>query len=93
MLQHPEITEVAIVGVPDSTWGEVGIAVCVQSEHDKVSEPAMKRWLQDKITSYKMPKRIFFWKMLPKSSYGKVAKKDIKKRLYKGHFLKSESNG
>ena len=87
MLQHPSVSEVAVVGIPDKTWGEVGVAVCVWREKDKIPELEMKTWLKDKIANYKVPKRIFFWDALPKSSYGKIAKRVIREKLYEGDYL------
>ena len=47
MLQHPSVSEVAVVGIPDKTWGEVGVAVCVWREKDKIPEIPTK--ILDKI--------------------------------------------
>ena len=81
LLQHPEITEVAIVGVPDPLWGEIGMAVCVKRAGASLAEDDVHAWLRDRVASYKVPKRVFFWDELPKSGYGKVEKKTIKARL------------
>ena len=74
--------KIAVLGVPDPFWGEVGIAVCVAREGSgEVSELELATFLAAKVPRYKMPKRFFFWDALPKSGYGKVAKKDVKARL------------
>lgn len=81
ILTHPAIAEVAVLGVPDPKWGEVGIAVCVARQGARVEEGALRDFLGEKIARYKMPKRFVFWDEMPKSAYGKIAKKLIREEL------------
>ncbi len=81
LLMHPDISEVAIVGVPDPVWGEVGVAVCVAREGARVGEAEVKSWLDGRIARYKMPKAVLFWDEMPKSAYGKITKKTIRAEL------------
>ena len=81
LLKHPSIAEVAILGVPDATWGEVGVAVCVARPGETVDEAALIAWLSAEVARYKLPKRIFFWDELPKSGYGKITKRAIREGL------------
>jgi fatty-acyl-CoA synthase len=82
ILTHPAIGEVAVLGVPDPVWGEVGVAVCVASEGAaSVSEADMAAFLAPKVPRYKMPKRFFFWDALPKSGYGKIPKRLVRDEL------------
>jgi len=82
ILTHPGIGEVAVLGVPDPFWGEVGIAVCVPRDGaGAVSEQELATFLAAKVPRYKMPKRFFFWEALPKSGYGKVPKRLVRDEL------------
>jgi fatty-acyl-CoA synthase len=81
MLAHPAVAEVAIVGVPDKTWGEVGVAVCVLRRDGELSERELLAWMEGKVSRYKLPKRVFFWEALPKSGYGKITKKIVREEL------------
>jgi fatty-acyl-CoA synthase len=82
ILTHPAIGEVAVLGVPDPVWGEIGIAVCVPREGaGPVTEVEMAGFLATKVPRYKMPKRFFFWDALPKSGYGKVPKRLVRDEL------------
>ncbi|MFC1459999.1 acyl-CoA synthetase [Microvirga arabica] len=81
ILTHPAIAEVAVLGVPDRTWGEAGVAVCALRPDQTLDESELLAWLDGRIARYKVPKRVFFWKALPKSAYGKITKKTIREEL------------
>jgi fatty-acyl-CoA synthase len=82
ILTHPGIGEVAVLGIPDPVWGEVGVAVCVpRNGAGDVSELELATFLAAKVPRYKMPKRFFFWEALPKSGYGKVPKRLVRDEL------------
>ena len=81
ILTHPAIGEVAVLGVPDPVWGEVGVAVCVPREGASATEAEMAAFLAPKVPRYKMPKRFFFWDALPKSGYGKIPKRLVRDEL------------
>jgi acyl-CoA synthetase (AMP-forming)/AMP-acid ligase II len=89
VLTHPAIAEVAIVGVADKLWGEVGIAVCVLRPDAELNERELLGWLAPKVARYKLPERVFFWDALPRSGYGKVTKKMIRTELEARGCLRS----
>ncbi len=81
VLQHPAVAEVAILGVPDPMWGEVGVAVCVPRAGAQVIEADVLAFLDGKVSRYKLPKRVFVWDALPRSAYGKITKKMVREAL------------
>jgi fatty-acyl-CoA synthase len=81
VLAHPAVAEVAIVGIPDKLWGEVGVAVCALRPNARLSEHELLTWLAPKVARYKLPRRVFFWNELPRSGYGKITKKLIHAEL------------
>ena len=81
ILRHPDISEVAVLGIPDAEWGEIGVAVCVARDGAVLDEKALLGWLDGKLTRYKTPRRIVFWDEMPKSAYGKITKKMIREEL------------
>jgi fatty-acyl-CoA synthase len=82
ILSHPDIAEVAVLGVPDPKWSEVGVAVCVPRPGGTISEAALLAWLEGKLARYKLPRRVVFWDALPKSGYGKVPKRLVRDELF-----------
>src|SRR3979411_548138 len=82
ILTHPAIGEVAVLGVPDPFWGEVGVAVCVPREGaGPVSEAELAAFLSPKVPRYKMPKRFFFWDALPKSGSQNITERMVRDEL------------
>lgn len=81
ILMHPDISEVAVLGVPDPVWGEVGLAVCVAHPGAQVEDLDLKTFLEGKMARYKLPKAFVFWDSMPKSAYGKITKKMIREEL------------
>jgi acyl-CoA synthetase (AMP-forming)/AMP-acid ligase II len=81
LLEHDGIAEVAIVGVPDAEWGEVGAAAVVVEAGTALDVAALRAWIAEHVPRYKQPKHIAFWDELPKSGYGKIEKKTVKARL------------
>ncbi len=78
ILTHPGIGEAAVFGVPDDTWGETGVAIVVAREGQALSAEDVLAHLRPRLAKYKWPRVLQFWPALPKSAYGKVAKKDIR---------------
>lgn len=81
ILMHGDINEVAVLGLPDAQWGEIGVAVCVLNPGASLSEAELLAWMSARIARYKLPKRVYFWSELPKSGYGKVPKRLVKDEL------------
>jgi len=82
LLEHPGVAEVAVLGMPDRTWGEVGVAVVVRRPGTPpVDGPALLAALDGKLARYRWPRQFVFWDALPKSGYGKITKKDVRALL------------
>ncbi len=82
LLTHPGVAEVAVLGMPERKWGEIGVAVVVRRlGTTPVDEAVLLEHLEGRCARYRWPRQIFFWDALPKSGYGKIVKKDIKRLL------------
>jgi fatty-acyl-CoA synthase len=81
ILTHPAVREVAVVGMPDSKWGESGVAVCVLEPGMACTAADVLAWIDGRLARYKWPRTVVFWDALPKSGYGKVPKSLLRERL------------
>lgn len=81
MLTHPDIREVAVVGMPDERWGEIGVAAVVPAEGRTLDAETLREWVKSKVSGYKVPRRYHFFETLPKSNYGKITKKIIRQAI------------
>lgn len=72
------IKEVAIIGVPDDRWGEVGKAFIVLRKPGSINKKDLINYCEGKLAKYKIPKHIVFLDTLPKNEAGKVDKKKLK---------------
>jgi acyl-CoA synthetase (AMP-forming)/AMP-acid ligase II len=82
LLTHPGVAEVAIVGLPDAKWGEIGVAVVVRrASFETLDAHALLAHLEGRSARYRWPHRWHFWAELPKSGYGKILKREIKEQL------------
>lgn len=89
LLMHPAVAEVAVLGVPDAKWGEVGVAVVVRREGAQLDREALLARLEGRCARYRWPHHVFFWDSLPKSGYGKIVKKDIRQQLFERGDLRA----
>jgi acyl-CoA synthetase (AMP-forming)/AMP-acid ligase II len=82
--QHPAVAETIAIGVPDEKWGELVVGIVVKAPGKEVSESELLEYCRDKLASYQRPKRIEFYDTLPKTIYGKLDKKTVKKKYWEG---------
>jgi fatty-acyl-CoA synthase len=79
LLAHPGVSDAAVVGVPDDTWGEVGVAFVVRSPGSVVDADALTDHLLDRLGKHKIPRAFEFVDGLPRTPYGKVVKDELRK--------------
>ena len=74
LLAHPDIREVAVIGVADTKWGEVGCAVVASISGEPVSLEALHRQCDGHLARFKWPRQVVNTDALPRNSTGKVQK-------------------
>lgn len=80
LLRHPAVFEIAVIGEPEPDWGEQVVAYVVLEPGHDVSLPELDSWCRQQIAAFKRPKRYEFVEELPKNSYGKILKTDLRTR-------------
>ena len=78
LLTHDSISEVAVIGVEDDTWGEAVTAVAAIKEGSTLDFDSLKSWCDGKMSSYKIPKYLKIVEALPRNAMGKVTKPALK---------------
>ena len=77
LYEHPEIVEVAVVGVPDEHYGELVAAVVVLRPGSALDGPGLRTWAKTQLSAYKVPTLYHFVDALPKGPTGKILKRAI----------------
>lgn len=78
LLTHPNISDVAVVGVPDLTWGQKVAAVIVWQGEEELDPMALREWGKERMPHYKVPSEVVQVKdSLPRNNMGKVNKKQL----------------
>jgi len=77
-MRHPDIVEVAVVGVPDEKWGERVKAFVVPRPGSRLAVDAVEAFCQGKISPIKIPKDVAFISQLPRNANGKVLKTELR---------------
>ena len=75
LLNHENIEQAGVVGIPSEEWGEVVAAAIVA---EKINSAEIMTWLKDKLPGYKIPRKYIFIEDLPKNTLGKVTKNKLK---------------
>ena len=73
LLQHPAIRECAVVGVEDDTWGEA-----VLEPGEELDLQSLREWCRDRLSAYRIPRRLLVVDSLPHNAMGKITKPDVR---------------
>ena len=79
LVTHPDVAQVAVVGLPDEKWGEVPCALIEKVQDKDVSEKELIDFCRETLAGFKIPKKVAFCE-LPKTSTGKIQKFELRKK-------------
>jgi fatty-acyl-CoA synthase len=80
IFKHPKVADVAVIGLPDSYWGEAVTAVVVPKAGETIEEDEIIKFCKENLAGYKVPKHVFVTEEVPKNPSGKILKKDLRER-------------
>ncbi|HEY5853593.1 MAG TPA: long-chain-fatty-acid--CoA ligase [Aldersonia sp.] len=78
LVEHPDVAEVAVIGVPDAKWGETVHAVVVPASGATVDAAALIAFTRDRLAHYKCPTGVTFLDALPRNATGKILKRTLR---------------
>ena len=81
---HPDVAEVAVIGVPDERWGEAVKAIIVPKQGTPADEASIIAWARKRIGGFKVPKSVDFVQALPRNATGKVLRRMLREQYWVG---------
>ena len=78
LLRHPSVRDAAVFGTPDRLWGEAVTAVVVGAPETVLSVEEVRAFCREQLADYMRPKHIHLADGLPRNSYGKVLKRELR---------------
>jgi long-chain acyl-CoA synthetase len=81
---HPDVVEVAVVGVPDDRWGESPRAVVVRAAGSYLTDEELIRFARSRLAAYKCPSGVDFVDALPRNATGKVLRRELREPYWTG---------
>ncbi|MCW1384115.1 fatty acid--CoA ligase [Novosphingobium sp. KCTC 2891] len=82
---HPDVLEVAVIGVPDQTWGEAVKAVCVPKPGHTIDPASVIEWTRERLAGFKVPKSVDVIAALPRNPSGKILRRTLREPYWAGH--------
>jgi len=84
LIAHPAVAEVAVIGIPDSRWGEAVKAVVVLKAGAALEADELIAFARERIARYKLPRSVDFAKTLPRNATGKLLRRALREPYWEG---------
>ena len=84
IFSHPDVAEVAVIGVPDEKWGETIKALVVKAEGSSLTEQELIDYVKSKVARYKAPSSVEFRDVLARTATGKLQKFKLRAPYWEG---------
>jgi long-chain acyl-CoA synthetase len=88
LLKHPDVNDVAVIGIPSDQWGESAMALCVPRPGAAPSEAAILEWANGQLGKTQRLVAVEFRRSLPRSTIGKIMKRELRAPYWEGRAAK-----
>ncbi len=88
LFSHPDVAEVAVIGIPDEKWGELVMGLVVKTAGSTLTQDELIAYTKTKLAGYKCPKRIEFRNELARTATGKLQKFKLREEFWAGQERK-----
>jgi long-chain acyl-CoA synthetase len=78
LAKHVDVSDVAVIGIPSTEWGETPLALVVRSSDSDISEDELKSWVNDRLGKAQRISAVEFRDNLPRSTIGKIMKRELR---------------
>jgi len=85
LMAHEGIADVAVIGVPDEKWGEIGKALVVPVPDSGVTADEILAHARKRLAGFKLPRSVDFVEAIPRNPSGKILKRELREPYWEGH--------
>jgi acyl-CoA synthetase (AMP-forming)/AMP-acid ligase II len=85
---HPEVADVAVIGVPDDRWGEAVRAIIVRKPGSAMTGEQLVEWSRSRLAGFKLPRSVDFIETIPRNPSGKILKRELREPYWQGRDRK-----
>ena len=84
LMDHPAVSDVAVIGVPDEKWGETVKAVIVPASGEEASDAELIAWCRERLAHFKCPTSVDRVEGIPRNPSGKILKTELRAPYWEG---------
>lgn len=88
LLKHPDVIDVAVIGIPSEQWGESPMALCVRGPGGAATEEEIREWANGQLGKTQRLVAVEFRESLPRSTIGKIMKRELREPYWAGRSAK-----
>ncbi|KAI1402033.1 acetyl-CoA synthetase-like protein [Hypoxylon fuscum] len=90
LTRHPSVSEAVSFAIPDDLYGQdIGVAVVLKSGA-KLEQDELRAWVNEKLAKFKVPKKIYFTEIMPKTATGKIQRRIVAEEMQKQESPKAK---
>ncbi len=82
---HPDILDVAVIGIPSEDWGESVHAVVVKRKGASLNDADVQTFAREHLAGYKLPRSVEYREEIPRTGTGKILKRELRAPWWEGH--------